>query len=53
MCIPAAAPEAELSDSTSRTSAEIAEHPQKYIMRFKAVEIFEDFKKRFDETFGY
>ena len=53
VCIPAAAPEAELSDSTSRTSAEIAEHPQKYIMRFKAVEIFEDFKKRFDETFGY
>ena len=53
VCIPAAAPEAELSDSTSRTSAEIAEHPQKYIMRFKAVEIFEDFKKQFDETFGY
>ena len=47
VCIPAAAPEAELSDSTSRTSAEIAEHPQKYIMRFKAVEIFEDFKKHF------
>ena len=46
VCIPAAAPGAELSDSTSEASAEIAEHPQKYIMRFKAVEIFEDFKRR-------
>ncbi len=46
VCIPAAAQEAELSDSTSKASAEIAEHPQKYIMRFKAVEIFEDLKKR-------
>lgn len=46
VCIPAAAPGAELSDSTSKASAEIAEHPQKYIMRFKAVEIFEDFKRR-------
>ena len=47
VCIPAAAQGAELSDSTSKASAEIAEHPQKYIMRFKAVEIFEDFKKHF------
>lgn len=46
VCIPAAAPDARLSDSTSDTSAEIAEHPQKYIMRFKAVELYEDFKKR-------
>ena len=46
VCIPAAAQGAELSDSTSKASAEIAEHPQKYIMRFKAVEIFEDFKRR-------
>ncbi len=46
VCIPAAAQGAELSDSTSKASAEIAEHPQKYIMRFKAVEIFEDLKKR-------
>lgn len=45
VCIPAAAP-AELSDSTSKASAEVAEHPQKYIMRFKAVEIFEDLKRR-------
>ena len=46
VCIPAAAQGAELSDSASKASAEIAEHPQKYIMRFKAVEIFEDFKRR-------
>ena len=44
VCVPAAT-EASLSDSTSSTSAEIAEHPQKYIMRFKTVEIYEDLKK--------
>lgn len=47
VCVPAAAPEAELSDSTAKTSAEIAEHPQKYVMRFKTVEIYEDLKKFF------
>lgn len=46
VCIPAAAPNADLSDSASKASAEIAEHPQKYVMRFKAVEIIEDLKKR-------
>lgn len=44
VCIPAAS-DASLSDSTSNTSAEIAEHPQKYVMRFKTVEIYEDLKK--------
>lgn len=44
VCIPAAT-EASLSDSASGTSAQIAEHPQKYIMRFKTVEIYEDLKK--------
>lgn len=44
VCIPAAG-EASLSDSTSDTSAQIAEHPQKYVMRFKTVEIYEDLKK--------
>ncbi|MGN0492405.1 MAG: stage II sporulation protein R [Acutalibacteraceae bacterium] len=44
VCIPAASG-AELSDSASDTSAEIAEHPQKYIMQFKTVEIYEDLKK--------
>ena len=44
VCIPAAT-DASLSDSTSDTSAQIAEHPQKYVMRFKTVEIYEDLKK--------
>lgn len=44
VCIPAAS-DANLSDSTSSTSAQIAEHPQKYVMRFKTVEIYEDLKK--------
>ncbi len=44
VCIPAAT-DASLSDSASNTSAQIAEHPQKYIMRFKTVEIYEDLKK--------
>lgn len=47
VCVPAAA-DAELSDSTSETSAEIAEHPQKYVMKFKAVEIYEKIKKFFE-----
>lgn len=44
VCIPAAA-DASLSDSASDTGAQIAEHPQKYVMRFKTVEIYEDLKK--------
>lgn len=44
VCIPAAA-DASLSDSAHNTSAQIAEHPQKYVMRFKTVEIYEDLKK--------
>ncbi len=46
VCVPAASPDARLSDSASEESALIAEHPQKYIMKFKAVEIYEDFKRR-------
>ncbi len=45
VCLPAAAPDAELSDSTTETGAMIAEHPKKYVAKFKAVEIYEDFKK--------
>lgn len=44
VCVPAAG-KGELSDSTSKESASIAEQPQKYIMQFKAVEMYEDFKK--------
>lgn len=45
VCLPAAG-NARLSDSVSQEAAEIAEKPDKYIMRFKAVELYEDFKKR-------
>ena len=44
VCIPAASG-ASLSDSAADTSVQIAEHPQKYVMRFKTVEIYEDLKK--------
>lgn len=44
VCVPAAS-DASLSDSASSTSAQIAEHPQKYVMRFKTVEVYEDLKK--------
>lgn len=44
VCVPAAS-DASLSDSASGTSVQIAEHPQKYVMRFKTVEIYEDLKK--------
>lgn len=45
VCLPAAG-NARLSDSVSQEAAEIAEKPDKYIMRFKAAELYEDFKKR-------
>lgn len=44
VCIPAAS-SADLSDSTSSASAQIAESPERYVMRFKTVEIYEDLKK--------
>ena len=44
VCIPAAS-SADLSDSTSSESAKIAESPERYVMRFKTVEIYEDLKK--------
>lgn len=44
VCVPAAA-DAQLSDSVNSESAAVAEHPQRYVMRFKAVEIYEDIKK--------
>ena len=45
LCIPAAAPEARLSDAVSPGAAEVAEHPGQYKIRFKIVEIIEDLKK--------
>ncbi|MGN0450564.1 MAG: stage II sporulation protein R [Acutalibacteraceae bacterium] len=44
VCIPAAR-DANLSDSTASASAQIAESPERYVMRFKTVEIYEDLKK--------
>lgn len=44
VCVPAARG-CDLSDSASRESAAIAEQPQRYIMRFKTVEWYEDLKK--------
>ncbi len=45
VCIPTAA--GELEDSLSKESSEIASNPQKYIMRFKIVEIYEEIKNLF------
>ena len=47
ICLPAASNKASLSDAVSKESAEIAESAPKYVMRFKAVEIYEDIKKLF------
>ena len=44
VCVPAAG-DARLSDSTAEVSADIAEHPNKYVMKFKAVEIYEDLQR--------
>ncbi len=48
VCLPAAA-DTELSDGTDKKCAEIAENPDRYIMRFKAVEIYEDIKNFFNK----
>lgn len=45
VCIPAAS--GELSDTVTDKATEIAEQPNRYIMRFKAVEIYENIKKLF------
>lgn len=46
VCIPAAT-KSDLSDSVSANGVEIAKNSQKYIMRFKTVEIYEDIKQLF------
>ncbi len=46
ICLPAAT-DADLSDSTSKESSQIAKSPKKYIMRFKTVEIYEEIKQFF------
>lgn len=46
VCVPTA-DDAELSDSVSEGAAQTAQNPQKYIMKFKTAEIYEEFKKIF------
>lgn len=43
ICLPAAS-DAALTDSVSDSSAHIATHSERYIMKFKAVEIYENIK---------
>lgn len=45
LCLPAAADKAELSSVVDEESARIAEESERYIMRFKIVEIYEEIKK--------
>lgn len=47
ICLPAAAKNAELSDTVCKESAKIAESGSQYVMKFKAVEIYESIKKFF------
>lgn len=47
VCIPAAS-DADFSKATDSKSAEIAENPDRYVIKFKAVEIYEDIKKMFN-----
>ena len=48
VCIPAAT-EAQLSDSVGERGTEIAQNPQKYVMKFKTVEIYENIKHYFEK----
>ena len=45
MCVSAAAEKASLCDTVSSEASSIAENPQRYVMRFKTVEIYENIKK--------
>lgn len=47
VCIPAAA-DTDLSKSVSRDGVYITSNPQKYVIKFKAVEIYEDIKSFFN-----
>ncbi len=46
VCLPAASG-AKLSDSADKSAAEMAENPQKYVMKFKTVEWYETIRKKF------
>lgn len=49
VCVPAA-DGASLSDSVSEASAQTAENASQYVIRFKTVEIYEQFKKIFSKN---
>ncbi len=46
VCVPTATKHS-LNESASKKSSEIAENPEGYVMRFKAVEWYEEIKKKF------
>ena len=45
ICLPAAMDRSGLEDVVSDETVEVAEHPQKYVAKFKFIEIYEDLKK--------
>ena len=45
LCVPAAAPDARLHDAVSEDAATVASRPERYKIRFKIVEMVENFKK--------
>lgn len=49
VCVPTAY-DAELSDSVSEAAAKTAENGQKYVIKFKTVEIYEEIKKIFSKN---
>lgn len=49
ICVPTAT-DAELSNSVSKKAAKTAENPQKYVVKFKTVEIYEKIKKIFSKN---
>lgn len=49
VCVPSAA-DAQLSDSVSKSAAETAENPQKYVVKFKTAEIYEQIKNFFEKS---
>ena len=47
MCLPAAVAETELSDVLEKDEVEIVEGGEKYKLKFKIVEIYENFAGKF------
>ena len=50
VCVPAAS-DVQLSDTTANYSANIASKPQKYVIKFKTIELYEDIKHYLDKHF--